>query len=130
MRAVAAVLGKEVLHGVTLDDLLVKADEIREKAGDRAYLRAIHFVTENIRVQNAVTALKVEDFDGFLKMVKASGDSSYKYLQNVYTNQDVQHQNVSIALAVSDAILGNNGDAVYMVAALQEPFRHLLRMKQ
>ena len=109
MRAVAAVLGKEVLHGVTLDDLLVKADEIREKAGDRAYLRAIHFVTENIRVQNAVTALKVEDFDGFLKMVKASGDSSYKYLQNVYTNQDVQHQNVSIALAVSDAILGNNG---------------------
>ena len=109
MRAVAAVLGKEVLHGVTLDDLLVKADEIREKAGDRAYLRAIHFVTENIRVQNAVTALKVEDFDGFLKMVKASGDSSYKYLQNVYTNQDVHHQNVSIALAVSDAILGNNG---------------------
>lgn len=109
MRAVAAVLGKEVLHGVTLDDLLVKADEIREKAGDRAYLRAIYFVTENIRVQNAVTALKVEDFDGFLKMVKASGDSSYKYLQNVYTNQDVQHQNVSIALAVSDAILGNNG---------------------
>ena len=54
-------------------------------------------------------ALRAEDFDGFLKMIKASGDSSYKYLQNVYTNQDVVHQNVSVALAVSDAILGSNG---------------------
>lgn len=109
MRAVAAVLGKEVLHGTTLEDLISKADEIREKAGDRGFLRAIHFVTENVRVQNAVAALRAEDFEGFLKMIKASGDSSYKYLQNVYTNQDVQHQNVSVALAISDAILGNNG---------------------
>ena len=109
MRAVAAVLGKEVLHGTALEDLLKNADEIREKAGDRAFLRAIHFVTENVRVQNAVAALRAEDFDGFLKMIKASGDSSYKYLQNVYTNQDVQHQNVSVALAVSDTILGSNG---------------------
>ena len=60
-------------------------------------------------MQNAVAALRAEDFDGFLKMIKASGDSSYKYLQNVYTNQDVQHQNVSVALSVSDAILGSNG---------------------
>ena len=109
MRAAAAVLGREVLHGTTLEELLEKSAEIREKAGDRAYLRAIHFVTENVRVQNAVAALRAEDFDGFLKMIKASGDSSYKYLQNVYTNQDVQHQNVSVALAVSDAILGTNG---------------------
>ena len=109
MRAAAAVLGKEVLHGTTMEDLLNNADEIREKAGDRAFLRAIHFVTENVRVQNAVAALRAEDFDGFLKMIKSSGDSSYKYLQNVYTNQDVVHQNVSVALAVSDAILGTNG---------------------
>ena len=109
MRAAAAVLGREVLHGTTLEELLEKSAEIREKAGDRAYLRAIHFVTENVRVQNAVAALRAEDFDGFLKMIKASGDSSYKYLQNVYTSQDVQHQNVSVALAVSDAILGTNG---------------------
>lgn len=109
MRAAAAVLGREVLHGTTLEELLEKSAEIREKAGDRAYLRAIHFVTENVRVQNAVAALRAEDFEGFLKMIKASGDSSYKYLQNVYTSQDVQHQNVSVALAVSDAILGTNG---------------------
>ena len=33
MRAAAEVLGKEVLHGTTMEDLLEKADEIREKQG-------------------------------------------------------------------------------------------------
>lgn len=109
MRAVAAVLGQALLHGITLEQLLSHASEIREKTGDRAYLRAIHFVTENVRVQEEVAALKADDFDAFLANVKASGDSSFKYLQNVYTNHDVAHQNVSVALAVSDAILGENG---------------------
>ena len=53
--------------------------------------------------------MKAGDFDAFLRTVKASGDSSFKYLQNVYTSHDVEHQNVSIALAVSDSILGCNG---------------------
>ncbi len=109
MREVAKILGKEVLHGTTIAELLQNGDEIREKTGDRAFLRAIHFVLENKRVQNAVSALREKDFNKFLKMIKASGDSSYKYLQNVYTNQDVVHQNVSVALAVSDSILGNKG---------------------
>lgn len=39
----------------------------------------------------------------------ASGNSSYKYLQNVYSNADVQHQNVSLALAISEDFLGDNG---------------------
>lgn len=109
MRAVAAVFGKDVLYGVTLEEILEKSVEISEKAGDRALLRAIHFVTENKRVQEEVRALKAGDFDAFLSTVKASGDSSFKYLQNVYTNHDVQHQNVSIALAISDTVLGSDG---------------------
>lgn len=109
MRSAAAVFGKEVLHDVTLADLLEKSAEVREKAGDRGFLRAIHFVTENPRVREEVAALRAGDFQAFLRAVKASGDSSFKYLQNVYTNHDVQHQNVSVALAVSEAILGDNG---------------------
>ena len=45
----------------------------------------------------------------FFATVKASGDSSYKYLQNVYSVKDVQQQNVSLALAVSEAVLAENG---------------------
>ncbi len=109
MRAAAAVFGKEVLHGVTMEELIEKSAEVRAAAGDRALLRAIHFVNENVRVQQEVAALKADDFEGFLKVVKASGDSSYKFLQNVYTRHDVQHQNVSVALAISETVLGANG---------------------
>ncbi len=109
MKAVAAIFGKEVLHGVKMEELFERSAEIREKAGDRAYLRALHFVSENVRVQQEVEALKNEAFEEFLRVVKASGDSSFKYLQNVYTNHDVQNQNVSIALAISDTILGSDG---------------------
>ena len=109
MKAVAAVFGKEVLHGVKIEELYEKSAEIREKAGDRAYLRALHFVNENLRVQQEVAALKNGKFEEFLSVVKSSGDSSFKYLQNVYTNHDVQYQNVSIALAISDTILGDDG---------------------
>ncbi|MEE3392129.1 MAG: galactokinase family protein [Lachnospiraceae bacterium] len=105
MKKVAAVLGREVLEGTAVDDLTEHAAEIREKCGDRAFLRAMHFVNENIRVRNEVNALKEGNITEFFKNVKASGDSSFKYLQNVYTNKDVEHQNVSVALAISDLIL-------------------------
>lgn len=109
MRAAAAVFGREVLHGVTFEELPAHSAEVREKAGDRAFLRAVHFVQENKRVRAQVKALQEKDFPAFLSEIKKSGDSSFKYLQNVYTNHDVQHQNVSVALAVSDAVLGENG---------------------
>ncbi len=109
MKAVAAVFGKEVLREVSGDEIFSNIDKIRDAAGDRAALRAIHFVMENERVEKETKALIEGDFAEFLRNVKASGDSSFKYLQNVYINKDVEHQNVSIALALSDVILGTNG---------------------
>ncbi len=109
MRGVAAMFGKEVLGQVAKEDIFENASQIRKKLGDRAFLRALHFTQENIRVQKQVQALKDNDIDEFLKWIQASGDSSYKYLQNVYTTQDITHQNVSVALAVSDVLLGDKG---------------------
>lgn len=109
MKKIAGYFGKDVLRGITLDDLLNNIKALRESAGDRAVLRAIHFVEENKRVQKEVSALKDEDFPAFLETVNSSGNSSYKYLQNVYTSMDIQHQNMSVALAVSDSFLQDNG---------------------
>lgn len=109
MKNVAQFFNQEVLLGIDQDMLLSRMGELREKVGDRAVLRALHFVNENVRVQEEVSALNKGEIDTFFALVKASGDSSYKYLQNVYSNSDVQHQNVSVALAVSDMYLGNNG---------------------
>lgn len=109
MKLVAKHFGKEVLRGITVNDILSDVAQLRSMYGDRCVLRALHFVNENERVIKEVNALKNGDFTQFLNYVKESGDSSYKYLQNVYSNIDVQSQNVSVALATSDAILDGNG---------------------
>lgn len=109
MKAVAGVFRKEVLREVSKEEILENISKVRTAAGDRAVLRAIHFVMENERVKKETDALTAGDFKTFLENVKASGDSSFKYLQNVYMNKDVEHQNVSVALALSDVILGKNG---------------------
>ncbi len=109
MKQISACFGKEVLREVSKKDLLEHMNQIREQAGDRAVLRAIHFVEENERVQKEVAALQKDDFARFLELVQESGNSSFKYLQNVYSNHDVEQQSVSIALAISDSVLGKKG---------------------
>ena len=109
MKEVAACFGKDVLRGITLEDIYSRINELREKTGDRAVLRAIHFINEDRRVEKAVSALKSDDIDGFLRIIKDSGDSSFKFLQNVYCSKDTDHQNVSLALAVSEALLSDDG---------------------
>ncbi len=109
MKAVAAYFDKEVLRDVSAEDILVGMSNIRKRSGDRSVLRAFHFVNENKRVEKEVAALKSGEILEFLRLVKESGDSSYKYLQNVYSNSDIEHQNVSLALAVSEMFLDENG---------------------
>lgn len=109
MKLVAKHFGQEVLRGIAAQDILKDIKVLRSALGDRSVLRALHFVKENERVSREVDALKKGDFEQFIDCVKKSGDSSYKYLQNVYSNSDVQSQNVSIALAISDVVLQCNG---------------------
>ncbi len=109
MKSVAAFFGKEVLREVSEETMLSNIPALRKKLGDRAVLRALHFYDENRRVLQETAALKAGNFAAFLAAVKASGNSSYKFLQNVYTNHDVQHQNVSVALCLSEKILGEDG---------------------
>ncbi len=109
MKAVAAYFGKEVLREVELADVVKATPELREKLGDRSVLRALHFFNENQRVQDEVACIKQGDMEAFLQIVKASGDSSFKYLQNVYSNGDVMNQNISVALLLSDMTLKTAG---------------------
>lgn len=94
MKKAAECLGKNFLGEVSKEEIINNITRIRDCAGDRAALRALHFVCENERVKEEVDALKKNNFPQFLTKVKESGDSSFKYLQNVYTCHDVQHQNV------------------------------------
>ena len=109
MKLVAKYFGKEVLRDISINDVLDNITDLRKKLGDRCVLRTLHFIYENKRVQKEVSALKAGNIRAFLDDVKASGNSSFKYLQNVYSNQDIKNQNVSLALFVSEMFLGQNG---------------------
>ncbi len=105
MKAIAAEFDRPVLRGLTRDDILARAADLREKHGDRALLRAFHFLGENERVQGQAACLRNGDLAGFLQGVHESGRSSFMWLQNVYTTKNVSEQGLSLALAVTEHAL-------------------------
>lgn len=107
MKAVAAHFGKRVLREVDRAQVVAAIPTLREKLGDRAILRAMHFFTENDRVMAQTEALMNNDLDAFLAHVCASGRSSFCYLQNVYTTKAVDEQGLSLALCLAEQVLGN-----------------------
>lgn len=113
MKAVAGFFGRDVLRGVSYRDLMANAPLLRAQFGDRAFLRAIHFVKENERVGAIVHALKDKNYPRFLRLVTESGDSSYRYLQNVYAASDPKEQSMAVALEMAEDLL--NGRGAYRV---------------
>lgn len=110
MKGVAAKLGKTVLREVSLDQVIDSIPELRKDGvSDRAILRAIHFERDNERVAEQVADLEKGDFKSFLAKVCASGQSSFMYNQNVYPVNNVAEQGLSVALALSDVVLGSEG---------------------
>ncbi len=115
MQSVAQHFGQDVCRNITLKEVLEEAKVLREKVGDRALLRAMHFLGDNERVPDQVNSLKSGDFKEFLAKVQASGDSSYKWLQNIYTNKRVNEQGVSLALAFSENYINLLGEGACRV---------------
>ncbi len=109
MRSVAALFGKTVLREVEEEQFLLSIATVREQCGDRAVLRALHFFDENRRAIEEKEALKSGNFEAFLSLVRASGRSSYMYLQNVYSPSAPKEQGLSLALALCERILGEKG---------------------
>lgn len=109
MKAVAAYFGKPVLREVPEEQFWAKLPALRAQCGDRAVLRAAHFFAENDRALREAQALKDGDFDAFLALVRESGQSSFMYLQNVYTCQSPDRQAVSVALLLAEKLLHGRG---------------------
>ena len=111
MKSVAAFFGKKVLRELDKETVLNNVAALREKVGDRAILRAIHFFNENCRVDVQAEALKNKDAAKFLEYVIKSGNSSYMFLQNVFTTKNVSEQGLSLALCITDSTLSGTGAA-------------------
>lgn len=108
MKAVAAEMGKEALAGLTAGDILKAIPALKNKVPDRAILRALHFADETARVGEAVDALKRDDIGAFFDAIIASGESSWKLLQNLYVAKS-DNQEMCLALEMSRRMLAGRG---------------------
>ncbi len=107
MKSIAGYFGKEVLADIEEQMVIDHAKELRENCGDRSLLRALHFFAENRRVDKEVAALEAKDKAAFLANITASGNSSWKWLQNCYVNTTPEVQNITCALALAETYLAN-----------------------
>lgn len=109
MKLIAGFFSVDCLREISLADIILNISVLRGLHGDRAVLRALHFFNENERVDKLVHALKHKDFPAFLNSINESGNSSYKYLQNIYANNAYKHQAVGIALNIAESSLRRKG---------------------
>ncbi|MFH1941448.1 MAG: galactokinase family protein [bacterium] len=115
MKSVAEKLGGRVLRDVEESAVLNRIGGLRTAVGDRALLRALHFFEDNERVLEQVDALRGGRFDRFLALVNASGNSSFKWLQNCYTTKNTSEQGVSLALALTEKYIEKVGEGACRV---------------
>ncbi len=109
MKKVAGFFGKKFLNEVTVEELTARIGEARRACGDDAVLAALHFLRDTERVPREKDALLAGDFPGFLKLVTASGHSSFEYLQNVLVPHENACQGAAIALHYASELLGDRG---------------------
>ena len=109
MKEAAAAMGAKLLCEKDIKELLQTIPKIDN---DRAILRALHFYKENQRVDKAYEAALTDDTKALLEAITESGRSSWEWLQNCYTTQDVKDQKISLALALTQLFLERTGKGV------------------
>ena len=108
MKSVAEALGGKVLRDIDPAEMEQRIPLLKGRVKDRAILRALHFYDENKRVEKAVSALSVGDIRTFFDMLVASGESSWKLLQNLYVAGS-DNQEMPLALELSRRMLEGRG---------------------
>ena len=109
LKALCAFFGKEVITEIPEEEFYAAIPALREKYPDRAIMRAIHEYNETRRVPQQVACLEKGDFDGFLRLAKESGYSSWMYLQNVVPAGYVKQQAMAVALGLCEHYLQGRG---------------------
>jgi Galactokinase len=72
-------------------------------------LRVLHYLAENERVDAQIAALEEGRFQDFLSLVRESGLSSFRWLQNVIPPAQSRTQGLALALALTEQFLDGSG---------------------
>ncbi len=108
-KQISNALGVDFLRDANADKYYNNLADLRKRFGERAVLRAFHFFNEQERVLKQREALKSGNFKEFLSLVNESGQSSYDYLQNLYSTTAVKKQGLSLAIALTKQFLNGRG---------------------
>ena len=109
LKALCRHFGKEVTTEIPEEEFYAAIPELRKTLPDRAIMRAIHEYNENRRVPQQVACLEQGDFEGFLRLTRESGFSSWMYLQNVIPAGYVDQQAMAVALGLCEHYLQGKG---------------------
>jgi galactokinase len=100
MERVAEFFGNAKLRSVSPKKIYGNIFQLQRDISGRAALRAVHYIEENKRVDKAVAAILAGDREDFLRQVNASGESSFRLLQNYHTPTDTV-QTIPVAVEVA-----------------------------
>ena len=89
--------------------MLAHVAELRERCGDRAVLRALHYFEEVGRVEEAERAIAAGEKGRVLDLITASGRSSWEWLQNAVVPGMPEEQPIPLALALTELYLRRIG---------------------
>ena len=109
MCSVAQHFGCDTLKGIKKEQILENINVLRDKCGDRAVIRSLNFIDENKRANDVKNALDAGDFSAFKRLILASGNGSYKYLQNVISPTRPSEQSLALALYLCEQQLKGRG---------------------
>lgn len=133
MKSVASFFGCEVLREVDVEDFYEQGEEVRKACGGKAFYRAKHFFEENLRAEEMGDVLEriaylrqagvpMQDeqikgmFGYFLKLVRDSGNSSEKQLQNVvsavHPEEHLLQDTIDMARDILEELGAESGSAV------------------
>ncbi|MER2143494.1 MAG: galactokinase family protein [Eubacteriales bacterium] len=108
MKAVAQAMGQTLLQNVTPEALFEAIPRLKNKVSDRSILRALHFVDDTRRAQEAAEALKRDDLPAFLDIIIRTCNSSWELLQNLNVATS-DNQEIPLALEMSRRMLEGRG---------------------
>ena len=110
MGLVAWNMGYKLLSEADEAEFIAQFPILRQRCGERAMMRALHYYEETRRAKEEAEALENGDFKKFLEVYRESAKSSEEKLKNIISENEPK-QLLKKAIDSARAVLGENGAA-------------------
>ncbi len=110
MGLVAWNMGYTVLSEADEAEFIAQFPILRQRCGERAVMRALHYYEETRRAKEEAEALENGNFGEFLRIYRESAESSEEKLRNIISANEPEHRLEKAIFAARD-FLGKEGGA-------------------